>query len=237
MTTLVNSFEGGSNGVTVSTANSGGLSGNPFDVMNIGTGATVAYSTTHAAHGSVSCEVATTASSAAANAEWSASMGSQTQVWFRMYLYFTAWPAANIAVWRAFQGGNQVCGLDVFTPGLLKFFDANNSGIITSTATIPVGSWFRVEGFVIGSASTGQVQMKLFDNPDGTIPTETDTSAANQNTFGHPDNYRYGGVSASTNIGPFWMDNVGLSNTGYLGPAKAASSGSIVPSLIAAGAI
>ena len=39
MTQLLNSAEGGSNGTTVTTGNSGGTSGNAFDSVLIGTGA------------------------------------------------------------------------------------------------------------------------------------------------------------------------------------------------------
>ena len=40
-----NSFEGGTNGTTISTANSGGLSGDAWDTVSIGSGATATYDT------------------------------------------------------------------------------------------------------------------------------------------------------------------------------------------------
>ena len=59
MVTLLNNFEGGTAGTTISTANSGGASGTAFDTVNVGTGATNAYDATHVAHGTLACKIAT----------------------------------------------------------------------------------------------------------------------------------------------------------------------------------
>jgi len=80
MTTLVNSFEGGTNGVTVSAANSGGGSGNAFDSVTIGTGASIIYDTTQT-QGALAAKVATGASVSTVFATWSTAMGTQTTVW------------------------------------------------------------------------------------------------------------------------------------------------------------
>ena len=57
MTTLTNSFEGGTNGTGITAANSGGASGNAFDNVLGQFGGTVTYSSTVAAHGSLSAKV------------------------------------------------------------------------------------------------------------------------------------------------------------------------------------
>lgn len=54
MTRVDNNFEGGTNGVTISTANSGGASGTAFSTVSIGAGGTLTYSTTSPLDGSVS---------------------------------------------------------------------------------------------------------------------------------------------------------------------------------------
>lgn len=237
MTVLVNTFEGGSNGVTITTGNSGGVSGNAFDTLNIGSGATFAFDNAKAAHGSLSCKVATGASAAVSLAEWSASMGSQAQVWFRLYLYFTGNPAASLAVWRGYQGISTLCaGLDVASNGTLFMQNAAFGTIFSTTTAIPLNQWFRVEGFAIGSASVGQAELKLYSNADSTTATESHTSAANQNTTGAMDHYRYGVIASTANVGPWWMDDIGLSNTGYIGPVSTAgtSESSPVPIFAAA---
>ena len=59
---LTNTFEGGTSGTTITQSvngNSGGASGNFFDTVSIGGGATDAADNTHAAHGTLSAKIAT----------------------------------------------------------------------------------------------------------------------------------------------------------------------------------
>ena len=217
---LTNTFEGGTNGTTISTGNSGGLSGNAFDVVNVPASGTVAFSNAEAAHGSLSGELATTTAGSPYVA-WSNSMGTQNQVWFREYLYFTANPGSAQRVFEPNSGGTAGGGVMVGTSGKLLTVDSSGTTETTSTNSIPLNAWFRIEGYVIGSATAGQVQVALFDSPDSTVSTEVNTTAGNLNTGGPLTVYRFGHGDGSTiaNLGPFWMDNIGLSNAGYLGPS------------------
>lgn len=222
MTVLTNSFEGGTNGTTLTTANSGGASGNAFDaVTNTGTNAVDIFDNTVAAHGTLSCKVATGTSSVQSLNRWSTSMGTVTQVWFRMYLYFTAFPTAVTRVMGYATSGGTTCGIVgvAATTGKVNFFNASGSAIITTANAVPLNAWCRVEGFLIGSATVGQMQLKLFTTPDSQTPTEMLTSTAAQNTTGAPGLYSFGIISNAANLGPFWMDDIGISSTGYLGPA------------------
>jgi hypothetical protein len=220
VTTLVNSFEGGTTTTTLTTGNSGGISGNAFDTVTIGASATLAFDSTHAAHGGLSCEAATGGSSVTSFAMWTTSMGTQTQVWFRLYLYFTANPAATTFVFRTLVNNATACAaLAVTTTGKLRALDSASTTITTSAASIPLNQWFRAEGFFVSDPSVGQTEIKLFSTADSPTPTETDTSAATQNTTGGQNSYRYGMTGALANGGPFWIDDIGLSNTGYLGPS------------------
>jgi len=221
VTTLVNSFEGGTTGTTISTGNSGPGSGNAFDAVSApGGGGTLAFSNAEAAHGSLACDLATTGTTGTPYVAWTTSMGSQAQVWFRLYLYFTANPSATQRVFAALQGGTACATIAVGTSGKLQFLNAAGSAIFTQTGTIPLNQWFRIEGFIIGSATVGQVELKRFNSPDSTVASETNTSAASQNTTGAMDTYRFGhgAGSALANLGPWWQDDIGLSNGGYLGP-------------------
>jgi hypothetical protein len=219
VTTLTNNFEGGSSGTTITTGNSGGTSGNAFDVVQIGASATDAYDNTRAAHGSLSCKIATPAGATTSYNSWTTSMGSQSQVWFRLYLYFTANPPANHRVLQLLSGGSAAAGVIVASNGKLLVVNAAGSSVTTSTATIPLNAWFRIEGFVIGSATVGQTELKLFTSADSTTPAETDSSAATQNTTGTLDTYRFGVAVSVASVGPFWMDDIGLSAAGYIGPS------------------
>lgn len=222
--TLVNTFEGGSNGVTLTGAgsgNTGGVSGNSFDVVT-SAGATLAFDSTRTVHGGgMSCQVATVAS-AASFTTWSTSMGSQPQMWFRVYLYFTAFPANTHKI-VTFRQGAALCGyVQLNTAGTFGFLDAANSSIFGATAVIPLNQWFRIEGYLYGGNGSGQAELKLFTSADSANAAQVTTSAATQNTRGAPDNVRFGVETAVANAGPFWMDDPGASSAGYLGPAAGA---------------
>lgn len=236
MTLLTNSFEGGTNGTTLTTGNTGGASGNAFDAVNIGTGAANTFDNAQAAHGTLSNKVSTTATVSSCYDEWNTSMGTLSQVWFRGYYYFTANPAATVRLWSCLVTSTTCAAVRVTTTGTLQFTNTGGTVILTSTATVPLNQWFRVEGFVIGSATVGQMEMKLFKTADSSTPDETDTSTAVQNTSGSPNTYRFGVTSALANAGPYWMDDLGLSDSGYIGPAVAAAASVqplVVPSLAA----
>ncbi len=225
MTVLTNSFEGGTNGVQLtggSGGNSGGASGNFFDtVTNTGTNAVDVFDNTHAAHGTLSCKVSTGTSAVQSLNRWSTSMGAVNQVWFRTYLYFTAIPAALFRfVGFANSSGSNTCATVAISPtGKVEYFNATGSAVIITANTIPLNAWFRVEGLLIGSATAGQMQLKTFTTSmDGQTPDEILTSTAVQNTFGAPGLYSFGQVSNQANVAAFWMDDIGISNTGWLGP-------------------
>lgn len=220
MTLLTNGFEGiAPSGTTITTGNSGGVSGTAFDTVTIGTGCAVTSDTAHAAHGILSGNFSSTGTSASAFVAWTTSMGTTTQIWFRGYYYFTANTGANFTLWRVLNGATLGAGVNLLTSGSLRFVDTNSATIFSTTATIPLNQWWRIEGFVVASATVGQVELKLFKSPDATTPDETDTSAATQNTGTQFTVYRWGIAANSINIGPFWVDDMGLSNTGYIGPS------------------
>lgn len=220
MTVLVNSFGGGTSGTTVTTGNSGGASGNAWDFVAIGTGATVAYDNTHSIDGPLACHVANDATGAAAALYWTSSLGTQSQVWFRGYLYFTAYPTNDVQIYATYDEGSALVS-DTYieaNTGLITVQDTNFDAIFTTANPIPLNQWFRIEGFVIGNAAVGQVQLKVFDNANSATPTETLTSAATQDTAGAMTQYIFGIISAANQ--EYWMANLGVSTQGYLGPVE-----------------
>lgn len=240
MTTLTNTFEGGTNGTTLTTGNTGEASGSAFDAINAGAGgATIAFDSTHTAHGALSCKIATTTPAATPLAEWTTSMGSQATVWYRQYLYLTANPAAALRVYVARSGASLAGAIGISATGKLQLVTSTGSFAVTFTSSAPLNQWFRIEGFITGNASTGVLNASLYSSPDSTVATETET-ATGQNTTGVLSQYWFGEQISLTNAGPFWMDDIGISSTGPLGPivtAHAPRGTSIVPSLIATGAI
>jgi len=219
--TLDNSAEGGVSGTTVSVANSGGNSGNAFNTVSVGTGATAKFDSTEAAHGGLSYAFATGSTAAIARLQWTTSMGSQTQVWYRAYLYFNSDPAAAVRVLDQDEGHSASAVIVVLSSGKLQVRTGSaGTQTLTTTNTIPLHQWFRIEGYTIGSPTAGQVQLKLFKSADSTTPDETDTSAPNINTNTAMNTYNFGVSTYTANVAEYWEDDIAVSNVGYLGPGS-----------------
>jgi hypothetical protein len=225
MTTLVNNFEGITPSGTTLTAgaggNTGGVSGSFFDTITIVAGGTLASDSTHAAHGNLGVKVATGGTAGGSSCSWTTSLTGSTipTVWFREYLYFTANPAAQHRVFAALAAA--VCGsINISTAGKVVAQNAAGTAVLTSTASIPLNQWFRIEGFITGDAAVGQIEFKLFTTAlDSATADETQTSAANLNTNAAITRAAFGITGTSiANAGPYWIDDAGASDAGYLGP-------------------
>ena len=221
---LLNSFEGGTSTTAITTGISGGNSGSAFDFVGA-TGTVNAFSSTYAAHGALSGELATSGS-ASAYWQWAASFPSVSQAWFRLYGYFTANPVNQHRLWNATASGGSVMSVALTTAGLLAVsYGTSGTAYVTFTDAVNLNAWFRVEGYVIASATVGQVSVSLYNTMDSATATETHTSAANLDTAAsNPTSYSFGSSSSVASVGPFWIDDIGLSASGYLGPATAPSS-------------
>lgn len=223
---LTSSFEGGTSGTPVTTANSGGGSGTAFDAIDTPYGGSVVYSSAQAAHGSLSglcnCNI-----SGNATVVWSTSLTSSglSQAWFREYVYLEALPPSGGTTWimaaeTGTSGPASAMRILVNSSGQLQILNAAGSLVSTSTVTVSAGAWFRIEGYVTGSDTAGQVQLKIFLTKDAGSPDETDTTNTT-NTGGTITALDYGLVNSSGNGNnpSFYIDDLGASATGYLGPA------------------
>lgn len=220
MTALTNSFEGGTPGTAVSAADSGGASGNAFDFVTVGSGATLAFDSTQAAHGLLSCKVATVAA-ASSFTQWNTSgqLPSAATLYVRAYFYFTGSPAATIRLVNATGAGGSVGTISLTSAGkLLLTYSSSGTTFVTFTAAVPLSTWFRVEGFFTASASAGQISGSLFTG-DSVAATESHTSAANLDTSAtNATTLSYASSSSIGSVGPYWMDDVAVSATGPVGP-------------------
>lgn len=245
MTDVANGFEGGTSGTTItqgSGGNSGGASGGHFDVVGIGTGAALTFDSTHAAHGSLAAKMATGSPAANSYLEWSTSLSGSaiTQAWFRVYCYFTAF-TGTVRIVRALNGSSFIAAVAINSSGKVLTQDTSGTTRTTSTLTLPVNQWFRLEGFFTGSATAGQVEVKIFTtSADATSPDETDTTAATLNTTGTFTGITFGNPSSVASY-TFWLDDLGASVAAYLGPSVAsaalAETGSSADTLAAAAAV
>lgn len=217
--------DGGTNGTTVSAANSGGTSGPAWDSVtaNTANGATLAYDTAHTLGGHpLAVKLATGGTATTCFTQWSTSLTASgiTQTWFRLYAYLTGIPAANFRIWQCLNGSTTCAALQILSTGKLRMLDTSGVAITTSTASVPAGQWFRVEGFVLASATAGQTEVRLYSAADAGPQnyTEINTSAASQNTSTAITITRFGVGTSVANVAAWWMASPGASDTGYLGP-------------------
>lgn len=219
MTTLYNSFEEGVSGVTITTGNSGGAPNNAFDSVTVGTGATVAYDNTHSAHGTLAAKIQTTGTASLATFKWQGSLGTPTTAWARAYFYFTGNPGSQTRVINFSNAGGS-CGTANIN-GTGKIVGSSGTAGTTQftfTNAIPLNTWFRIEIMLTGDSSAGVLSISLYTG-DSTVPIETHTASA-INTNGPPNQVQFGAaVTGIANIGPYWIDDVGASDVGPLGPA------------------
>lgn len=214
-TTMVfNTAEGGTNGTAVTVANSAGASGVPFTGVNIGTGAAFAYSTTRAYSGTKSYQLSTGTTATYIYATHS--FPALDQVWARGFFYFTANPPA-MTLFRFIGGSGTLLrgAVGIDATGHLRILNSVGSVISTMAATISLNQWVRVEARCIGSATTGQIEIRLFNTPDSDTPTEVLTSAATINTGGTLTDIWWGESGAVANVGPYWMDDPQIDAAGY----------------------
>lgn len=229
MTLLRNSAEGQASGTVPSSStpnNTGGASGDQFDVVNIGSGAALTFDSTHVAHGAAGYKVSTGATSTTSLLTWNATSipGAPLTVWMRNYIYLPANPSAQFPFMRLQNGGaSQIARVSVNTTGKVVLFNTANSAVITSTKSLNVAGWSRVEVKIgVGtSTSNGVAEMRLYTSDmDSANPDEYPAAVTNANFTTTGVAAAQFGVPASTaNVAAYWFDDVALSDTDWVGAA------------------
>lgn len=217
--TRSNTLEGGTNGTTISPANSGAASGNAFDVAQIGgTNGVCAFETTRAFAGTVSAAIATGATVVDPYVGWT--VPNMPVIYGRFYAYVTANPAAN---WRicGIYGSSPNVNMRAFirftTTGKLVVLDSTSAVVYTTTASFTLNTWIRVEFMVVGSASAGQIWIAMYTG-NSTTAIEQNTSAASFNTAGEIGSVIHGVCSPQASVAKAWFDNLAISSSGPIGP-------------------
>ena len=219
MTVLTNSLEGGTNGTTITTANSGGTSGNAADTVNHSSG-TLQFSSSAAMHGSLGFVAATGATATNESFEWNTSLGTVTTHYGRAYIKLSAAPGSNDAVvFFENSSGTFAGGIQVTTGRVLSVQNASFGTAGTFTTAMTVGTYYRIEWELISSTTVGQIVLNLYVG-DSATATETHTYTS-QNFGANCAHVMIGWPSGQHASQPSTsFDDVGLSTTGFLGPAS-----------------
>lgn len=194
-----------------------------FDVVNTGTGATTTVGdTAQAAHGTRSLYTATTGTSATAYGAWSTAHGTVTDGWYRGYARLGTLPGVERTIARWMSGATQRARL-VWTSGqkLVIRDSANNTvAALTSTTSINAGTWVRWESAITFGTSS-PATMRIYTTIDaGKAGFAEELTTTGVNFGGTATEVRFGVGAAATNAVDLWLDDVGATDTTWLGPAQ-----------------
>ena len=233
---IANSFDTGqTTGTTITTGNSGGGTGNTAFAALTGS---PTYSSVEAHSGTLSMLCA---SAAASHCQWSTTqLGTgQTLIGGRVYVYMTAYPTG--ASYRLVQmDGNATSDLlrlaVTVTTGTISTNVAGSSSK-TSTHSLTLNAWNRIDfiGTVNGTTGTMQAELFLGANCDGTTPDET----LAQSSFANTDTSIveiYYGPQSSPAVSTVYIDDVQANATGYGGPSHVTINGTAAGSSTSTGA-
>jgi hypothetical protein len=170
---LSNTFEGGTNGATVTVGNSGVASGDAFSAVSIGAHSSFVYSAAHAAHGGMGARVTTPASPReAAYAQWTG-LGGLTEAWASLYLWIPAYVADGFG-WRSIMfeasGGGDLASVVVRGNGKVDFRNASGQVVSnSSTSRLPRCRWVRLQARAVQHPTNGIIEARWFTDPEVTV--------------------------------------------------------------------
>lgn len=214
MAVLTATFETGVHGNAVAIADAG--SATAWDVLNDPGAGSLLYDNTHV-YETLAAKVSHGGAGARIQISWTTALGTVTDHYGRIYIYFTANPGNVANPMRVESTGAVASQIIVNSSGTIRMDDSAGQAVVT-TNSISLNQWVRLEWHVIHSTTVGQVEVKLFNNPDSVSPTETQTSAASRNTLASANEIMFGSGAGLT-YSDFWMDNIVANDTAYPGPA------------------
>lgn len=227
----------GTSGATVPTTAIGAP--NALDTSTVsGTGSTITFDSAHAHAGTTSIHhhLATVASTA--YEDWKASITTSTaNAYSRFYLYLTAYPTVTTRIVAMLSGASLNGSLQITTTGTFRTVNSAGSVVATTTGTIPLNTWVRVEFEITGqSGTTATIAARSFSgaNLEGATP-DTNCSLSNAGTtvVGATGDVRFGHSSSVTMTTAWdtWYDDFAFSDTTQPGASvtgtAASGSGSI----------
>ena len=224
---ISNSFDGGSDGTTITIGNSGGGSGSAVDATVIGLGCTLTYNVDPLS-GDLCAHAVMAATAAQTFFEWNAVGSLTAAVYVRFYLLKTATPAGTWFYPCEFltAAGSRCCGLAITTGNLLRIDNAAGTSVGTSTITIPSNQWVRIEAKVVASTTVGTAEYRIYRNADAPAGNYDETKTFTALVLGaNIDEIAFGVISTVTNMnGQHWYhDNVAISTVDWLGPAQSST--------------
>lgn len=223
---LENTFEGGTDTTTITTANSGGASGNAFDAVSLGANSTVEFEAAEAGHETMGAEFRQNAATAGnAQLEWrTASVGSALEIWGRVYFKLPTLPTTNaIRLVNVYDTDNatRVAVFNLTTLPRLRVANGTPASNTTGSITLSTSTLYRAEFYAkAGTAGVAVATMRVYAGESETLIEEvtrqTDAGGTNCGAirFGHEAL----GLTNGTDPYIYYLDSIEVNATGYPGP-------------------
>lgn len=207
--TYQNTAEGGSDETAVTTGNSGGASGDAFNlILN-----SVEFESERPMIGTLAYHTL----DADAGISWNIPAGN-TRVYERWYVVLPSTPVAGGGVYNDHNAnGGGTCGLINIdgTGRTIGIFQTGYAHVIDGTTVLAQDTLYRIESMLLSHASAGIIEVKLFLG-HSTTPLEVLTQTG-LNTNGNTiisQHWRQNEALSKT----VYLDDLGLTNVAYLGP-------------------
>ncbi|MER7167036.1 alkaline phosphatase D family protein [Micromonospora sp. NPDC000207] len=226
MAVLVNSFDGGAAGTTVTTGNSGGTSGDSFTLTQSVSGGICTYSSTGAAHGPLCMQVTTGGTGGAERRGWSVNSSDSTSTqWFRFY-FDRASVTGTVSPLRGMNvgSGGQRFRVQVSAAGVVQLLNSSNTSV-WSSAAVASGVQWRVE-VAAGGTTSASARISIFEG-DATVASQDSGALSGVNLGGPIREVWFGQTNAATNVA-VRLDECGWSDTAPLGPAATVAPAEVV---------
>lgn len=215
--TAWNTAEGGSDDTAVTTGNSGGLSGNAWNVVGTA-GGSPTFEATNALEGSLCYRTAPSAG--ATTLIWqSATLGTLTQSWGALFVRFDALAASSMVLLLAQQtdGGAIAFKLAVTSTGYIRIIRAANTTVATAASgtVISAGNWYRIEWHI--DHTTDEYWVAAYDAGGAAALQELSGDDTAGGGFGTQSQHYTFGRSQTPDYTAQW-DAFGIDTSGPLGP-------------------
>lgn len=214
-----NNASGGTLGATVSSANSGGASGNFFDVA---TGTEVyQFANTFTRTLPLSYKISGT-SAGQAVLGWGTGTSYQNAA-FRFYFWLTAGPSAAMTFCQIRVGSTNSCWVNLLADRTMSLNTTANSFMDTLTSPLAVNTMYRMEMLYRSSSATGVADALCawaVYLGDSTTPIQTFTKTDATTTAGPVLGARFGKMTAGVTLPDTYFDNIIWDDggTNWIGP-------------------
>lgn len=220
-----NSFDGGTNGTAITTANSGGASGNAFSTVDGGV-----FDSTHAHSGALSGKCA------GGNQDlWFDDATTSVTSYIRFYLYVTAYPSGNNAIrlctFSAYND-NGYCGIVYLqSNGTIGFAPGSTESASFATA-VPVtkNQWVRVEAKLVVKSTA---EVRLFNTADSTTADSDVSGASSTSDSAQCGEWRFGIRNDGSGTFTAWVDDLAVAYDGWIGPSGPPPAQGAAPTTVA----